>query len=398
MRTSKRADAITPSATLALTAKAKAMAADGADVCSFTAGEPDFPPPDEVREAAVRAVEENRSRYAPAAGLPELRSEIAGKLKRENELAYAPEEIVVTVGAKQAIFNAALALLDPGDEAVIFAPFWVSYPEQIRAAGAAPIVVPTDRRFHIEPDRLAAALTPKTRMVFLNSPNNPTGAVYPRENLEALAEVLRTRPEVAVVTDEIYEKIIFDGAPHVSILNVAPDLIDRTVLVNGFSKSYAVPGWRVGYAAGPRGIIGAMTRIQGHATSNAPTLAMHAMVGALRMQRDWFGDIVEELARRREAICGGLSAIEGISVAPPAGAFYALADISGLLPARRGGRTLAGSEDFALALLEEAHVATIPGRPFGAENMIRFSFATSVETIQKGVERTAEFVGRLERA
>jgi len=395
MKLARRILSIEPSATLAITAAAKKMAAAGIDMVSFSAGEPDFSPPEPVRRAAVAAVEENHSKYTPAAGIPALRQAIADKLAHENGLAFEAGQVVVTVGAKQAIYNALQVLLDPGDEAVFFSPYWVSYPEQVKAAEGVPVVAATDSAFELDPGALAGAITDRTRVVILNSPSNPTGAVASEQALGEIAAVLRDHPDVTVISDEIYERLVYDGTVHRSIANVASDLAERTILVNGFSKSHAVPGWRVGYAAGPTEIISAMARLQGHSTSNASSIAQYAMLAACEMDPSWFTSIVAEFTRRRDVMVEGLNAIKGFRVMKPQGAFYAFADISGLLPCRGENHKLTGSTDFAKALIEEAHVAVIPGLPFGAENFLRFSYTASEEDILRGIERVSGFVARL---
>lgn len=396
MNLSNRVRSIQPSATLAITAKAKQMKAQGLDTVSFSAGEPDFPPPEPVRRAAMEAVEKNRSKYAPAAGLPELRQAIARKLEKDNGLSYEPGQVVVTVGAKQALYNALQALVDPGDEVIVLAPYWVSYPEQVKAAEGVPVIVPTTAGFRPDAGALEKAFSARTRALIVNSPSNPTGAVFARGDFEVLTGLLAGHPDVTLISDEIYEKLLYDGAVHLSPAGL-PGMMGRTVVVNGFSKSHAVPGWRVGYAAGPEEIIGAMARLQGHATSNAPSLVQYAMLAACEMDDAWFEDVVGTFTRRRDRMVGGLSALPGFRVTPPQGAFYAFADISDLLPARLRGRELKGSVDFASALLDEEHVAVIPGLPFGAENHIRLSYAASEEDIGKGLDRMAAFVGKLER-
>ncbi len=395
MKISKRAESMAPSATLTITAAAKELAAAGKDVVSFTAGEPDFRPPAGVMEAASKALAENRSRYTPTAGIPELREAISRKLSSENGLAYKSDSIVVTVGAKQAIFNALMALVDPGDEVVILPPYWVSYPEQVKAAGGKPVFAGSGKSFKPDLAVMAGAFTQKTRVLILNSPCNPTGTVTGPETLKEMAAILRKFPDVSIISDEIYEKLVFDGTKHVNILNVAPDLADRTVIANGFSKSFAVPGWRLGWAAGPAPLIKAMTKIQDHSTSNASSIAQYALLAALNSPQDWFAGVLDEYSKRRKAIVDGLNGIPGFSVAPPMGAFYAFADVSPLLPAKLGRKELRGSEDFAKALLDDALVAVIPGLPFGAENCLRFSCTIPVDAIRKGVERTAEFAKKL---
>ncbi len=387
-----------PSATLALNAKARAMVAQGLDVVSFAAGEPDFDTPQHVKQAMVDALDQGFTKYTATGGIPELKNAIVEKLKRDNQLEYNADSVLVTVGGKQALFNAFEALLSPGDEVVIFSPYWVSYPEMVRLSDGVPVIVPTlaAEGFVPKPEALANALTAKTRAVVFNSPSNPTGAVIPAEVLRQMGEILRSH-SCFVLTDDIYEKLIYLGTAFQNILNLAPHLKERTVLVNGFSKAYAMTGLRLGYAAGPASVIASMQLVQDQSTSNATSIVQKAGVAALNGTQAPLADMHREYAKRRVLMADGLSAIEGISCPRPDGAFYCFADVRPLLDKKYEGQAIATSERLSQLLLEKALVAAVPGAPFGAEGCIRFSFATSEQAIQKGLARVKAFVAGLRR-
>lgn len=382
-----RTKVIQPSMTLALSSRAKALKAEGVDVCDFTVGEPDFNTPAHIREAAKRALDEGKTKYAPAGGVPQLRVLIAEKLARENGLAYTPEQVIVSTGGKQAILNTLLAILGPGDEALIPAPYWVSYPEIVRLCRATPKFLPTDERtgFKITPEQLEAAITEKTQALILNSPSNPTGAVYTRAELAALAEVLVAR-RIPVMADEMYEKLIYDGEKHVSIGSLGEPIFSLTITSNGFSKAYAATGWRLGYAAGPQHVIKAAIDIQSHTTSGATTFAQYGAIAALEGPQDEIEAMRREFERRRNRMVECLSAIPGLSCSKPQGAFYVFPNIAAL-----GLDSLT----FSRRLLEEEHVAIVPGAAFGSDANIRFSYASDMATIEKGMERLARFVRSL---
>jgi aspartate aminotransferase len=387
MRLAERVNRVSPSLTLAIDAKAKAMKANGLDVCSFSAGEPDFDTPSHIVHAAKTALDQGKTRYGPAAGEPKLRNAIAQKLQRDNQLCYSPENILVTNGGKQSLFNLMMALIEPGDEVIIPAPYWVSYPEMVKLAGGTPIILPTtlDARFKITPDQLRAAITPQTRLFVFNSPSNPTGMVYTPDEVRAIAEVL-VEQAVWVVADEIYEKILYDGAQHLSIGAVGPEMFERTILSSGFAKTYAMTGWRVGFLAGPVPIIKAASRLQSHSTSNVCTFAQYGAIAAYESPQDCVVEMRMAFAERRAFMLERLNQIPGLTCPAPDGAFYMFPSIAEI-----GMKSI----DFCEALLEQSKVATVPGIAFGADSCIRLSYATDMSTIQEGLNRLATFVKEL---
>jgi aspartate aminotransferase len=397
MRLASRLAAIKPSPTLALNAKARALAQQGVDVVGFAAGEPDFDTPQFVKDAAVDALKAGFTKYTATAGIPELRAAICHKLKSENALTYAPEQVLVSCGAKHSLYNLFQALLNEGDEVIIFAPYWVSYPEMVQLAGGRPVIVETreEDNFAPSPEALRSALTPRTRAVIINSPSNPTGAVLTREQLAALGEVLREH-DCLVVSDDIYEKLLYVDAPFVNIANAAPFLAERTVVVNGMSKAFSMTGWRLGYAAGPKPLIAAMQTIQDQSTSNASSIGQKAALAALQGPADTVVPMVKEYRERRELVVAGLNAIPGIDCRTPEGAFYVFPRISALFGKSFNGRPLTGSVQVSEVLLESFRVAAVPGQPFGAEGYLRMSFVTSRANLEKGLARLGEFVSALE--
>lgn len=387
LKLADRVSRVTPSMTLAITAKGKAMKAEGFDVCSFSAGEPDFDTPAHIKEAAKRALDEGKTRYGPAAGEPGLRQAIADKLQRDNTLCYGPSNIIVTNGGKHSLYGLMMALIEAGDEVIIPAPYWVSYPEMVQLAGGTPIIVPTtlEAGYKISPEQLRQAITPKTKLFILNSPSNPTGMVYSPEEIKALAQVV-VDADIWVVSDEIYEKILYDGATHLSIGAASPEAYNHTIVSNGFAKGYSMTGWRVGYLAGPEPLIKAVTTIQSHATSNVCTFAQYGAIAALEGPQDCVETMRQAFAQRRQAIVKRTREIPGLTCAEPQGAFYLYVDISQLnMP----------SLDFCNKFLEEKYVATIPGIAFGKEGTIRISYATDMDTIMKGMDRLEGFVRSL---
>ncbi len=380
---------LAPSSTLAVQARARALRARGVDVISFGAGEPDFDTPARIKEAARRAMERGQTKYTEVGGIPELKAAVCAKLRRDQGLAYDPAEVLVSVGAKHTLFNLAVALLDPGDEVLVPSPYWVSYPEQARLVGAVPVPVATREAdgFDLDPDRLRAAVTARTKLVVLNSPNNPTGAVFSPASLEAVARLALERG-LWVVSDECYEALTFEGR-HVSIAQLGDAVKARTLVVNTCSKAYAMTGWRIGYAAGPRELIRAMTDVQSQVTSNPSSIAQWAAVEALAGPQDEVATMAAEFDRRRRLIVDGLNALPGVSCARPKGAFYAFANVSGLFGrvVPGSGRKLAGSTDVAEFLLEHARVAVVPGVDFGSDAHVRLSYATSAELIREGLAR-----------
>lgn len=398
MRLSRRAEQIQPSATLAIDAKAKQMKADGIDVLGFGAGEPDFPTPPHIVDAAVAALRAGDTRYTPVGGTPELKGAVCRSLERDYGLVYAPGEVTVSCGAKHTLFNLFLALLDEGDEVIVPAPFWVSYPEQVQVAGATPVIVPTREEdgFRLRPEALEAAITPRTRALVLNSPSNPTGAMYGRLHLESLAEVIRGR-DLLVVSDDIYQKLVYEGGRFVGLLEVAPDLRDRVVIVNGVSKTYAMTGWRIGYAAGPSKLVAAMEKLQSQSTSNPTSFAQKAAAVALTGPQECVAEMVAAFARRREFLTEGLNSLPGIRCPLPQGAFYAFPNVSGVYGSRFEGEEIRNSFDLARFLLDEARVAVVPGAPFGSDQHLRLSYATSLDVIREGLERFEAALARLSR-
>jgi len=394
-----RLKTLAPSATLAVQAKAKELRARGVDVISFGAGEPDFDTPQRIKDAGVEAMRRGQTKYTEVGGVPELRAAICGKLKRDNGLAYEPADILVSVGAKHTLFNLVVALINPGDEVLVPSPYWVSYPEQVQLMGGVGVPVETTEAsgFDLDPDRLRAAVTPRTKLIVVNSPNNPTGAVFSRAALEAVARLAVER-DLWVVSDECYEALTFEG-PHVSIASFGPEIKARTIVVNTCSKAYAMTGWRIGYAAGDRTLIRAMTDVQSQVTSNPSSIAQWAAVEALAGTQDEVAKMAGEFDRRRRLIVAGLNALRGVSCIMPKGAFYAFANVSGLFGRtwRRseGAIALKTSLDVTSFLLEEARVAVVPGKDFGSDAHIRMSYATSDALISDGLARMKAAIATL---
>jgi aspartate aminotransferase len=393
MRLAKRSN-IEPSLTLAMNSKAKQMKSEGIDVISFAAGEPDFNTPIHVKEAGKRAIDENRTYYTPASGIPELKQAVAKKLKEENGLEYTPEEISINSGAKHSVFNALSVVVDEGDEVVILAPYWVSYTEMVRILGGKPVVVPTTEEtgFKTTVNDLKKAISKRTRALLLNSPNNPTGAVYSRDELFSLAASVEDE-DIVIISDEIYEKIIYDDNRHVSIASFSDKIKEKTVLVNGVSKAFSMTGWRIGYAAGPKQIIDAVNRLQGHTTGNPTSISQWASLAALSVDTDFMHEWVSEFRKRRDYIVEELNSIEGVCCTTPHGAFYVFPNISGLLSRSIRGVTISNSIDLANYLLEHGRISVVPGKAFGADSYIRISFATSMENIAEGMKRLKDALG-----
>jgi len=394
LRLAQRAVNISPSATLAIDARAKSLAAAGVRVLNFGVGEPDFDTPEHIKEAAVEALRRGETKYTPVAGTVRLRQAIADKLQRENGLSYAPDEIVVSCGAKHSLYNAIEVLCQEGDEVILPVPYWVSYLEQVKLAGATPVPVETGPGFKLDPGTLRRACTGRTRLLILNSPSNPTGAVYTREELAALSEVIIER-NLAVISDEIYEKLVYDGAGHVSLASLGPEIKERTVTVNGLSKAYAMTGWRVGYAAAPGAVARAMADLQSHATSNPTSIAQAAAVAALEGTQEPLAQMVATFARRRDLILEALAAIPGLTCPKPQGAFYVFVSVASFFGRRFSGRVIGTAADVAEILLEEARVAVVPGEAFGDPGHIRLSYATSNEVIREGLTRMGELLARI---
>jgi aspartate aminotransferase len=392
-RLSARVRGIAPSATMSIDAKTKALLNDGQPVVNMSVGEPDFDTPKAAAFAGIKAIVNGQTRYTAAAGTLDLRKAIVGKLMRENGLQYTPEQIVVSSGAKHSLFNIFLAICDPGDEVILPAPYWVSYPEQIRLSGAEPVVVSCTEAsgFKMTAEQLQAAITPKTKAVMLNSPNNPTGAVYSREELTALGEVL-VKHDIYVVTDEIYEKLVY-GVEHYSIGALVPELMSRTIVVNGFSKAFAMTGWRLGYLAGPLDVVKAVSSLQSHATGNPTSISQVAGVAAF----DAFDpSMVVAFHERRDYLVRSLQEMDGIECLMPDGAFYVFPNISAFYGRSLGGKRIENSNDFCTLLLETDLVAAVPGAAFGAPDNMRLSYATSMDQIKLAVERIQQFLSRLQ--
>ena len=395
---SDRSKRIKPSPTLAMDAKAKAMKASGIDVVSFGVGEPDFDTPENIKEAAIKAIKEGFTKYTPVGGIDPLKDAIIEKFNRDNNLNYAREEIIVSCGAKHSLYNIAQALLNPGDEVLIPSPYWVSYPDQVLLNDAIPVFVKTyeSDSFMVRPEAINSSITKKTKALILNSPSNPTGLTYDKKTLETVAEIA-LRHGIFVISDEIYEKLTYDGFKHVSIASFGNDIKAKTIVVNGLSKSYAMTGWRIGYAAGPKEIIKAMTNIQSQSTSNPTSISQKAAVEALKGPQDFIVTMLAEFDRRRRFLIGELNSISGMSCLSPTGAFYAFPNTSNLYGKSTGDRTISSSSDLALYLLEEANVALVHGEAFGDDAYIRLSYATAIEEIKKGVDRIREAVSKLAR-
>ncbi|MFZ5651658.1 MAG: pyridoxal phosphate-dependent aminotransferase [Bacillota bacterium] len=396
MKLAERALNISPSPTLSIDAKAKKMVADGMDVVNFGVGEPDFDTPENIRQAAIDAINKGMTRYTAVAGIDSLKAAIVKKFKVDNGLEYQPSQIVVSAGAKHSLYNAFQVLCQEGEEVILPAPYWVSHLEQIKLAGAVPVIVQTrvSNGFKLTTEELESVLTPRTGLILLNSPSNPTGAVYTRSELEALGEIL-ARQKVSIISDEIYEKLIYDGAEHVSIASLSPELKELTVVINGVSKSYAMTGWRIGYAAAPQAVAKAMADLQSHSTSNPTSIAQAASVAALEGPQEKLYEMVREFNSRRDYMLERVNSIPGLSCARPSGAFYLFPDMSSFIGKSYDGREIKGSSDLAAILLEEALVALVPGIAFGDDRCFRLSYAASMERIREGMDRIEKVLSRL---
>jgi aspartate aminotransferase len=372
------------------------MKKEGHDIIGFGAGEPDFDTPDNIKEAAIRAIRDGQTKYTPVGGIPELKDAVIGKFERENGLAYTRDEVIISSGAKHAIYNLFNAILNPGDEVIIPAPYWLSYPAIVTLSGGTPVTVETTEEsgFKMTPSAFAGRITPATKAVVLNSPSNPTGAAYSAAELTAIAEVA-LKHSLLIVTDEIYENIVYDGFKATSIASVSEEVKKSTVVLNGVSKSYAMTGWRIGYGAGPADIIKAMTRLQSQSTSNPASISQWAAVEALSGDQSAIAVMVKEFDRRRLAICEALGAVEGVTCMKPLGAFYVFPNVSAAYGKSIGGTSVDSSVDLAGYLLDAAGVAVVPGAPFGDDNCIRLSYATSYENVLEGVRRIERALGRL---
>lgn len=393
-----RINRIKPSPSSMAGQRARELRAAGRDIIGLTAGEPDFDTPDNVCAAVVKAMEQSRTKYTDVGGTPELKAAIQAKFKRENDLDYTTSEIIVGTGGKQIIFNSIMSTVEPGVEVIVPAPFWVSYPDIVLLAGGTPVIVqcPANKGFKLQPEDLERAITPQTRWVILNAPNNPSGAIYSREELLALAAVLDRHPHVWVMTDDMYEHLIYDDQPYYTIAQVAPQLKSRTLTVNGVSKAYAMTGWRIGYGAAPAVLIKAMTKLQSQSTSNPSSISQAAATEALNGPQDFIAERRAIFQSRRDNVVAALNAIPGIECHLPEGAFYVFPSCAGLLgKTTPSGNVLNTDEDFILYLLEEVNLAVLQGAAYGVSPYFRISFATNMNVLEQGIARLAQAVERL---
>ncbi|APV51017.1 aspartate aminotransferase [Betaproteobacteria bacterium GR16-43] len=388
----QRLKAIKASPTLAITAKAARLKSEGKDIIGLGAGEPDFDTPQFIKDAAIAAMNKGLTKYTAAGGTPSLKKAIIAKYKRDNGLEYTEKQILVSCGGKQSCFNLCMALLDDGDEVIIPAPYWVSYPDMAMMAGATPVIVSAglEQGFRITAAQLERAITPKTRMIFLNSPSNPSGAIYGLKDLEAIGAVLRKHPRIVIATDDMYEHILLDGSKFVNILNACPDLFSRTVVLNGVSKAYSMTGWRIGYCGGPEELIQAMENVQSHSTSNPSSISQYAAEAALNGEQSFIDTMVTAFKERGKFVAEGLNAIPGVKCMKPQGAFYVFPDCREAIARLHADGKLKAPTDASLCeylMEQEKAVAAVPGSAFGMEGYLRISFATSMENLKKAVER-----------
>ncbi|MBO6933884.1 MAG: pyridoxal phosphate-dependent aminotransferase [Deltaproteobacteria bacterium] len=395
-RFAERISRIQPSATVAISGKARQLASEGKDIVSFSMGEPDFDTPEHIRAGGAAAIEAGHTRYTAATGTPELKKAVLAASARRRGVEHQLDEVAVSVGAKHALFNLALCLYDAGDEVIIPAPHWVSYPAQVEFVGAVPVVIETtaDEGFKVSPDALKGALTPKTKAVVLCSPSNPTGSAYTEDELKALAEVLRGH-ECWILVDEIYGELVYEGFDQKSLLTVAPDLKERLLIIDGVSKTYAMTGWRIGWTIGNADVIAAVNKLQGQSTTNPCAVAQAAARVALESPQDAIDEMRTAFEKRRDRIVEGLNAIEGIECRKPEGAFYAFPSVEGLLGKSDGDRKVSTDLDFCDYLLDSVGMAVVPGTAFGAPGHVRISYAASMEQIEEGLKRLADAAGRL---
>lgn len=399
MNLSKKAIDINPSITLSITAKAKELKEVGIDIVSFGAGEPDFNTPDNIINAAIKAMREGKTKYTQTSGVLELRKAICDKFKKDNELEYNPNQIIVSTGAKQSLANVFMAILNPGDEVIIPVPYWVSYPELVRIADGKPVYVQTgeDCNYKYTIEALENVVTGKTKAILLNSPNNPTGTIYSKEELTKIAKFAK-KYNLIIVSDEIYEKLIYDNKKHVSVASISEDAFKRTIVINGLSKSYAMTGWRIGYAAAPLEIAKLMVSIQSHMTSNTNSITQYAAIEALTGTQENINSMIVEFEKRRNFMMKKINDIGGLDIIKPNGAFYVMINIEKFFNKELNGKKITSSLEFSELLLDEEKVAVIPGAAFGLDNYIRVSYATSIELIEKGLDRLEVFLGKLSTA
>lgn len=396
MRLSSRAKCISASPTLALDAKTKKLISEGVDVISFGVGEPDFDTPDHIKKVAIEAIQKGFTKYTPSSGIPELRQAVCDKLKKDNGLEYKPGEVLISVGAKHSIFNAVMVLCEEGDDVLLPVPYWVSYPEMIKLAGGRPVELPTgiETGFKITAEQIEKAATPRTSLMIFNTPSNPTGAIYTGEEIREIAEVC-VKHHIAVISDEIYEKLAYEGK-HVSFASVSPEVKANTITVNGVSKSYAMTGWRIGYAAGPKEVIDAMGNLQSHSTSNATSISQKAAVAGLTGPQDALEVMKVQFKRRRDYMVKRLNEMPGVKCLVPPGAFYVYPDVSALIGRRVAGKPVPTDSALADIMLDEGRIAVVPGSAFGSKANLRFSYATSMEAIEEGLNRMAKVLETLE--
>lgn len=396
MELSRKAQAIEPSLTLAITAKAKEMKEKGIDVISFSAGEPDFNTPKNIINAAIKAMEDGNTKYTSVNGILQLREAICKKFKDDNELEYNPSQIVVSTGAKQSLANTFLAILNPGDEVIVSTPYWVSYPELIKLADGKPVFVEGDEKsnYKFTKENLEKAVTAKTKAIVLNTPNNPTGTIYNKEELEVIADFAK-KYNIIIISDEMYEKLIYDNENHISIASLSKDAYERTIVINGLSKSYAMTGWRIGYCAASEKIAKLMISIQSHVTSNVCSITQYAALEALNGPQDEITKMINEFEKRRNYMINRIESIDNLSIVKPKGAFYIMINIENCLGKEINGKILNDSMEFCASLLENEKLAVIPGKAFGLNNYIRVSYATSMEAIKEGLNRIESFIKKL---
>ena len=395
---SRKAERITPSITLAITTKAKELIEAGNDVVSFGVGEPDFNTPKHIIDAAIKAMEEGKTKYTPTPGIIELRKAICNKLEKDNGLIYSPNQIVVSTGAKQSLANALMAILNPGDEVLVAEPYWVSYPELIELADGISVIVKTkpEDNYKYTLESLNKSISKRTKAIIINSPNNPTGTIYSKVELEVIAKFAKER-DLIIISDEIYEKLIYDEEEHVSIASLSEDSYNRTIVINGLSKAYAMTGWRLGYAAANMDIIKLISSIQSHMTSNANSITQYAAVAALNGPNEELHNMVVEFQNRRDYMLDRISKIEGLSCIKPSGAFYVMINIENFLNTTFHNKNINNSVDFSQALLEEEMVAVVPGAGFGIDKYVRLSYATSKEQIKAGLDRIESFLNKIRK-
>ena len=396
MELSRKAQAIEPSLTLAITAKAKEMKEKGIDVISFSAGEPDFNTPKNIINAAIKAMEDGNTKYTSVNGILQLREAICKKFKDDNGLEYNPSQIVVSTGAKQSLANTFLAILNPGDEVIVSTPYWVSYPEFIKLADGKPVFVEGDEKsnYKFTKENLEKAVTAKTKAIVLNTPNNPTGTIYNKEELEVIADFAK-KYNIIIISDEMYEKLIYDNENHISIASLSKDAYERTIVINGLSKSYAMTGWRIGYCAASEKIAKLMISIQSHVTSNVCSITQYAALEALSGPQDEITKMINEFEKRRNYMINRIESIDNLSIVKPKGAFYIMINIENCLGKEINGKILNDSMEFCAILLENEKLAVIPGKAFGLNNYIRVSYATSMEAIKEGLNRIESFIKKL---